>query len=434
MKNIVKILTVIACVALLLPSCSKEDIFPGNDNNGATGQVDFRKMVVEVNSTENQVRATEVNVGEFLVEITSSKGATEYAGTYAEMPEVLTLPVGEYTVKVKSPSNPDAAWETPYYEGSQSFSVKENEVTFVDPVVCRLGNVKVTIKYDAKMLALMDDDCAVTVQTGVGGRLEFAKAETRSGNFRYVEGEGTATLVATFRGTVDENYEESVRTYTNVTPGNHYIITYSLKSPTGEEPDVTGTITPGVTIEASVEVIDMNVNVEVGDDLLEDTDRPQQGDKPGTGTDDPVTPPTPDKNLPTIVAQINGSTVAFGTPIEVTSDIQSVKLTATSEAAGGFTGFVIDIESSTLTPELLEGVQLSSHLDLINPANDKIRDGLKSLQFPIEDEVAGQSEVGFDISLFVPLLQPLGAGDHKFIVTVTDANGTTVRTLYFVTK
>jgi len=431
MKNIVKIFTLIACVLLLLPSCSKEDLFPGGGDNGATGQVNFRKMAVEVNSTENQVRATEVNIGGFLVEITSAKGTTEYAGTYAEMPEVLTLPVGDYTVTVKSPSNPDAAWESPYYEGSQAFSIKENEVTFVDPVVCRLGNVKVTIKYDAKMLPLMGDDCAVTVQTGVGGRLEFAKAETRSGNFRYVEGEGTATLVATFRGTVDENYEESVRTYTDVAPGNHYIITYSLKSPTGEEPDVTGTITPGVVIEASVEVIDMNVNVEVDDDVLEDNDRPQQGDKPGTDPDDP-TPPTPDKNPPTIVATIDGST-SFTSPIEVHEGITAT-IKVTSEAQGGVTGFTIDINSTTLTDEILSDpvVGLGTHIDLVNPgamADHLVND----LHFPIN--VGGMNDIPvFDISSFVPLLGVYGAGDHKFIVTVTDANGTTQQTLYFVTK
>lgn len=425
MGKIFRILTGLMALLLVLPSCSKEDPFPGDGTGDATGTVNFRKMVVEVNASENMVRASEVNVGEFVVEVKSSVGVAEYAGTYAEMPEVITLPVGDYTVTVKSPSNPDAAWESPYYEGSQDFSVKENDVTFVDPVVCRLGNVKVTVKYDPALQAVMSDDCAVTVQTGVGGQLSFAKTETRSGHFRYVAGEGTATLVATFRGTVEGNPEENFRTYTDVAPGNHYIITYRLKSPGGDTPDMTGTVTPGVNVDAVVEVVDMNVNVDVEDDVISDTDRPQQGDGPGK-PDDP-TPPTPGGDAPTVVATINGET-DYTSPVTVTSEM-SVKVKVTSET--GITAFTVDIVSDTLTPETLGSVNLTDHLDLVSPG--QYEEALVGLGFPVN--VGGMKDVPeFDISQLVPLLGALGPGDHRFILTVTDTAGTTVETLYFVTK
>lgn len=417
----------LAMVWLALPSCSKEDPFqPGGSggSDGKTGTVNFRKMLVEVNSQENQVRATDVNVGEFLVEVVSSTSVTEYVGTYADMPEIVTLPVGDYTVTVKSPSNPDAAWESPYYEGSQNFTVKENEVTFVDPVVCKLANVKVTVKYDPALQRVMDDDCAVTVQAGTGGQLVYAKAEARSGHFRYVSGEGTATLVATFRGTVDGNAEENFRTYTDVAPGNHYIITYRLKTPGGPEPDITGTVNPGVNVDAVVEVVNMNVNVDVDDDILPDTDRPQQGDPDNP---DPPTPPTPDKEPPTVVSTINGST-DYDSPVEVTSSM-SVKVKVTSLT--GITAFTVDIVSDTLTPETLGSVNLTDHLDLVNPGS--FEGALSGLGFPVN--VGGMKDVPeFDISQLVPLLGALGPGDHKFILTVSDSNGTTVETLHFVTK
>lgn len=417
----------LAMVWLALPSCSKEDPFqPGGSggSGGKTGTVNFRKMLVEVNSQENQVRATDVNVGEFLVEVVSSTSVTEYAGTYADMPEIVTLPVGDYTVTVKSPSNPDAAWESPYFEGSQNFTVKENEVTFVDPVVCKLANVKVTVKYDPALQRVMDDDCAVTVQAGTGGQLVYAKAETRSGHFRYVSGEGIATLVATFRGTVENNLEENFRTYTDVAPGNHYIITYRLKKPGGPEPDVTGTVNPGVNVDAVVEVVNMNVNVDVDDDILPDNDRPQQGDNEDP---DPPTPPTPDKEPPTVVSTINGTT-DYESPVEVTSSM-SVKVKVTSLT--GITAFTVDIVSDTLTPETLGQVNLTDHLDLVNPGS--FEGALSGLGFPVN--VGGMKDVPeFDISQLVPLLGALGPGDHKFILTVSDSNGTTVETLHFVTK
>ena len=432
MNKIIKIFSVLACVCLLLPACSKEDPFPGGESSDKTGEVSFRKMVVEVNNDVNEVRSSQVNVGEFLVEVTSTAGVTEYAGSYAEMPEVITLPVGDYTVTVKSPSNPDAAWETPYYEGTQTFTIVENEVTFVEPVICKIANVKVTVLYDSKLLPYMEDDCVVTVQTGIGARLDFAKNETRSGNFRHVEGEGTATLVASFKGTVDENYEENIRTYTDVAPGNHYIITYTIKTPSGQEPDITGTISARVEVDATVEVVNMNANINVDNDYLADTDRPQQGDRPGGGSTpggDEPNPPTV-KNAPTITATIGDAPAQFDTPIEVTDDLGNIGIKVVSEADSGFTQFTIDINSDTLTSDILTGVNLDSHLDLINPGN--LKEGLTNLGFPTE--IAGWKEASFDITIFVPFLGIYGAGNHRFVVTVADANGTTVRTLYFVTK
>lgn len=424
MNNIFRIFSCLTLLALLLPSCSKEDPFPDGAGKGE-GTANFRKMVVEVNSSENQVRAADVNIGEFLVEVKSTTGVIEYAGTYAAMPEVLTLPVADYTVTVKSPSNPDAAWESPYYEGSQSFSIKENEVTFVDPVVCKIGNVKVTVKYDPKLLQVMGDDCMVSVVAGTGGRLDYSKTETRSGNFRYVDGGGTATLVATFRGTVEGNPEENFRTYTDVAPGNHYIITYRLKTPGVNPPDVTGGITPGVTVDAVVEVVDMNVNVDVDDDILEDTDRPEQGN-PGN-PDNPDNPDKPEKHAPAVVATING-TSDVDYPVEVTGSM-SVKVKVNSET--GITAFTVDIKSDTLTPDVLSSVGLTDHLDLVNPGT--YADALSGLGFPVN--VGGMKDVPeFDISSLVPLLGALGSGDHRFILTVSDAGGTTVETLYFVTK
>ena len=44
--------------------------------------------------------------------------------------------------------------------------------------------------------------------------------------------------------------------------------------------------------------------------------------------------------------------------------------------------------------------------------------------FPIN--IGGAKEAGFDITGFLGLLAVLGPGDHDFVLTVTDANGTTV--------
>ncbi len=96
-----------------------------------------------------------------------------------------------------------------------------------------------------------------------------------------------------------------------------------------------------------------------------------------------------------------------------------------SSSADGFTEFICDIDSPKLDEEELSGMGLSTHMDLVNPGN--LVDGLGGLGLPYN--VGGKTDVKFDISQFVGLLGMLGEGEHHFIITVTDANGTTSKTL-----
>lgn len=430
MKKIFNILSFLLAVAVLLPACSKDDPFGREEENSARGTVSFKKMSVDVNTGENVItRAGAPDVNTFIVEVTGTNGKTYYNGTLAEMPEILSLPVATgYTVSVHSPENPAAAWETPYYEGSQTFDIAENEVTYIDPVVCTLSNVKVTIKFDADLLPLMEDDCKVTVVTGSGASLEFAKDETRSGFFKYEEAGGEATLVATFTGTVDENYENNFRTYTQVAPGNHYIITYRLHGLEPDVPDQNGNITLGLVVDSQVTSENLTVNVDDEDQILPDNDRPVQGgEEPGPG---PGPGPGEEHDAPTLT--LFPESMSWTGNNTVPAD-NIVKVFVHSDHPDGITGFTVDIDSDTLTEDILGGVGLQSHLDLVNPGS--LESALKNdLGFPVKDEVKGHTNLELDITKFTPLLGIYGAGAHKFIVSVTDGYGTTTKTLTIITQ
>ena len=98
----------------------------------------------------------------------------------------------------------------------------------------------------------------------------------------------------------------------------------------------------------------------------------------------------------------------------------------------GITEFKVVIDSDTLDADELDSVGLQPELDLINPG--EFEAGLKDCGFPVKDQVDGQTHVSFSITDFIPMLGALGAGQHKFILKVTDANGQTVKTLTLVTK
>ncbi len=104
-----------------------------------------------------------------------------------------------------------------------------------------------------------------------------------------------------------------------------------------------------------------------------------------------------------------------------------IVIDVTSES--GFTGFEVDIISdNVLPPSELGGVGLSDHLDLIDPGQYKTQ--LENLGFPTGDAVRGQKHISFDISSFMGMLSMLNKeGNCDFRLTVTDAAGTTVKTI-----
>ncbi len=95
----------------------------------------------------------------------------------------------------------------------------------------------------------------------------------------------------------------------------------------------------------------------------------------------------------------------------------------------GFTGFVVGIDSATLTASSLEEMGLAAEMDLINPATTDMATKLDDLGFPVEGDVEGATSMVVDITQFMPALAILGAGNTDFVLSVSDASGTTTRTI-----
>ena len=86
--------------------------------------------------------------------------------------------------------------------------------------------------------------------------------------------------------------------------------------------------------------------------------------------------------------------------------------------------FEIEIISNTLNAAELEAVGLASKFSLVT--STEMHTSLSGLGFPVGDEVAGKtliSEDQLNISNFLGVLSMLGAGDHDFVMTVTDMEG-----------
>ena len=75
------------------------------------------------------------------------------------------------------------------------------------------------------------------------------------------------------------------------------------------------------------------------------------------------------------------------------------------------------------------GIGLEAHMDLVNPASDKMDEGLHSLGFKTKDEIVGQKTLQFDISQFMTMLYAVAPGNTDFKLTATDASGQNIKSI-----
>lgn len=122
-----------------------------------------------------------------------------------------------------------------------------------------------------------------------------------------------------------------------------------------------------------------------------------------------------------------GGTTDFGVRHEVTEAGLPVIIDITSET--GITGLMVRIKSDMLTGDILTELNLAEEMDLINPASDAMNEALKGLGFPTKDEVSGATSLKIDITNFMPALYGVAPGNTDFELTISDASGTTVKSI-----
>lgn len=420
-----KILSLMALLVLTISlSACHDSVNVNPPTKQEQGQVNLRSMSVDVNNAEKVINSgrAQIDLSDFIIEIFNATGQRVGNYTYSQMPEILTLEAGDYKVSVRSHEVEKAAWETPYFVGEKDFTVTSENITDIGIVTCKLSNIKVSIRYSEGLLKYMGDDCKVTVMANDEGRLEFTKDEKRSGYFAAVE--GSSTLVAEFTGTVG-GYKETVRHIcSDVEPGQHRIITFTLRGPNGEVIGEEGQIDPngGINIDASVEDEDLNGNINSDEDNLGDDDRPGSDEQPDDGDDPtPPTPPTPgDEDAITFV-----SDGADFDKVNTPSD--HVVVTISSKNGIEHLNVKIMTDNNNFAASVAD--LLPMEFDLAYPGENQAK--FASVGFPTGNEVIGQKEIIFDISTFVPLLNAF-SGTHSFQISVTDSESIQlVKTLTF---
>jgi len=426
-----KIYSLLVALMSVVTFSACDDWTPGEQGGypANTGGVSSAKMNVSVNDEVTAIGRAFIDTSNYLVTVTK-KGSDEVAvydgqacsWTYSSMPEIFTLPVGDYTVTVRSHEPEAAAWSAPYYEGAADFTVNNNNVTYIGTVTCNFASVKVEIRFSDDLAKAMSDDSKVDVVAGVAGTsLTWAAGETRYGYF-YPE-ENNPTIIATFTGSVKGQTVSATKNVTDAKRGNYYIFSFSLNTGNPVLPDEFGNITEGDTgISIDFEVIESEVNstVKPGEtpadpDKHPDTEEwPEEPTPPG-----PVDPIDPDEPKDKVI-DFNGGNLVLGP--EGKNDPNAPTHVVKIIAENGITNLNVNIASDNDKFIGSAGELMPMDFDLANIDDDELVLKLSSIGLPVNDEVRGEKSIDFDITTLAPLLASF-SGTHTFSITVTDELG-----------
>mgnify|MGYP000624199582 CR=1 FL=1 len=424
MKNIFLICLTLMAVLFTFSACHSEKMETGATD--VTGQLSLASMKMEVDLKVDTVAYPQsragVDVSNFLLTIKNSQGEQVEQYTYSEMPEIISLPVGTYTVVASSAEAATNGFDVPFYTGStEQFTIKENELTEVSALTCRLANVMISVEYDEELRKLMGEDVVTTVTIKEKTQdmiikeysLDIPSSETRKAYL--IAPASVSPMDITLKGTIDGEFVTEVNRVDEVQAGQYNIIKYTLSPVDDGNNSVGGNLNIAINIDSSMTSSDETVGVNPGEEPGIDDFPTDGGEEPGDGDGDGEGGITSD-------ISITGKDLG-GSPFDI--DQTQIITGATTlivgiEAPAGIQNLKVTISSDN---EDFGSIGASfGTFDLANPGDKESM--IAELGLPYGTAVKDKTELDFDISTFTSLLIPFD-GTHTFNIAVTDNQGKT---------
>ena len=362
------------------------------------------------------------NIDDFNITIFRPKDRWQMDFVFGEKKgEMIKLGSGEYEITATSPVHEEAGWDLPIYTGKQTFNIVPGQVTPVS-LKCELSNVKVTFVLSENFKKELST-YNVTVSNGKGALTWIKEGTTddfEAGKAGYFT---VAPLDITVTGhrAIDDTEATTFMTITNVKAKDHHVINIDAKV-TGHIGDGNG---EGIKIEIVTDVNEKKDDVyvdglgEIPVDGGEDN-----GDDSGddSGDDQPVV-----DTKPTMVWPANPTFA----PLDLEMSLQAaVDVELVIQAPEKIKEFLIYVKSDVLSPTISELAGDAYKMDkdgitTMDLINDPVLYGNLSKTIPMGDKVSGQTEVPFNLSGLVPMINMYVAditpGDqHTFTLYVKD--------------
>ena len=408
-----KILFAMSAAAVMFAGCKKTEI---TTSEAGLGSVRFS---ISSDNAEYVTKAElpQVDANTFKVKITGKdNGYSQEWASVSEMPGVLELVSGNYTVTATSPDAKPVAWDQPVYGGSQDFTVMVGKVSNVN-LKCSITNMMVTINPTDDFLNELTG-WNVTV-TSEDGHLTWNRTEYDEGKAAFFDVAPLNVLVKGERFDGTEVIQQTL-IIDEVAAKDHHIINLDAK--------VTGSIEEGglhLTVDNTVNDRNENINIP-GLEEIPVEDDPDTGE-PGGETGDEEDP------QPSTAPVMEWASNPTFETMPISSDMDVVINISAQEK---IKAFVVKVESPSA--EFLATVSAmvspeNAHLDENNVNLDLINDAtaiaMLSSLMPTGDALKGQTSVDFSLSELVPMINgfsPASGSIHTFTLSVTDEKDQTL--------
>ncbi len=416
-----KIFITVLAAAAVLAGCREKTIEQksGLQLKIVTEQGDYVDKVVKSASEE-------VDVNSFTVSVEKKDGQFEQTWVYGQMPSLVELSTGEYTVAVNSPESAPVAWNSPVYGGTKDFAIVGGTVTPVD-LVCTLQNMKNSVYCSQHFMdQLTTFEVKIVNEDGhlVWGADEVGiYTEDESGAKTIVKAPAKHAYFSVHPLSISvDGYRELDNTTANlkyeikdVAARDHHIIyldayvtgqsAMTLSIDTSVNDKEVDFVIPGIDPDDSM----IDDDIEAGWDVSDEEETPEIPDTPSTA--------------PYLIWEANPD-------FEKMDIAEGMSVELMVYAPEKIKEFIVKV-SDNFKGAIQMLVPGAEYLDLIN--DEVAKEALGSM-LPVGDQLLGKTEVTFSLSKLVPMIAAVGnqGEDYVFTLEVTDEKGQKlVKDVYF---
>jgi hypothetical protein len=409
--NIFKISLMSSAIGLGLSSCVSEEL-PSGLERKENGSMSINVDMLRPSST----RAVETK--DFPVKITSTKDNTliKSYDKASEVPNKITLPVGNYFAEAHTPGELQKIMTTPYYKGRDDFEILQG-INTKSTVTCKMANGSFKVKYSDEFASAFAT-WTISIDDGTESVIQFTNEDGLTPATIYMTFEENVNFLTTnFKGTTtsgnkistsnkltkkqaSEQYDNDDEYFSG---GDAIVINFSPVEST--EGDITGiTLNANISFEETEKWYDMEVTDKGAGG---DNDNPGGGNTGGDSS-------TITLDLPSNMIVDASTDPSLGdTYIYAENGIQSITVGITSTSPEM-------IASLQDLAENYEGVDFLSSTEIVE--NQTVVTLFNDLGQSLDVPTKGQESYTFPIGNFFLLLAFL-PGEHTFSLTVTDMNG-----------
>lgn len=417
MKKVLNFGSLLLILALVSVGCGKDPKMERLDQEEYSARLSLHMPqvtgsfeVITKADDPNMPDANDFNVRIFGQTLRGTSYDTTWA-KYSDMPSVVPIPAGNYTVEAFN-GQQKTGFNSPYYYGKKELSVGIQEVIEAD-IVCQLACVKVSVEFTPLFKSNVANSICLIRSLTDEVFLEIDEEKSEEPGYIAVPSDGK--LYVTIRGTYVE--DGSLVNYTDhlleVEAKQWHKIRLSVNTAGAIENN--GGL---VEVDYSTEEKDFDVQVPGGNDVIDNN-----GDQGSWDDDEPEVPVVPEEPGKEMIV-IAGVDFNIDEELSVSGNEMSV-VDIQIDAEKSIDKLEVEISSPVLSSELLGSVGLSDHFDIANP-DEQLKKNLIELGILKEgDEIKGKTSHVFSVGNFMPALGFIGGIGYKncFKLTVTDAAG-----------